>query len=87
VVTPIELGGSKTGKGRNKTQEVVLHLLDRLPPARYHIYLDNLFTSVKLLELLRVRVYNTIGTCRINSGVIQELVDIKKASKGKNKLP
>jgi hypothetical protein len=87
VVTPIELGGSKTGKGGNKTQAVVLHLLDRLPPTRYYIYLDNLFTSIKLLELLRVRGYSAIGTCRTNSSVIQELVDIKKASKGKNELP
>ena len=66
---------------------MVLHLLDRLPCARYHVYLDNLFTSVKLLELLRIRGYGATGTCRTNSGVIQELVDIKKASKRKNELP
>lgn len=87
MLTPIELGGTKRGKGGNKTQAVVLHLLDRLPPARYYVYIDNLFTSIKLLELLHARGYSATGTYRMNSGVISELVDIKKRDKGKDKLP
>ena len=55
VLTPRELGGTKAGKGGNKTQATVAHLLGLLPPARYHVFLDNLFTSKKLLTYLRSR--------------------------------
>jgi hypothetical protein len=66
---------------------VVVHLLDQLPRARYHVYLDNLFTSTKLLELLRSKGYAAIGTCRTNSGVLLELVELKKKDKGKGEMP
>ena len=87
VETPIELRGSASSKGGNKTQAVVLHLLEQLPPARYHVYLDNLFTSHKLMEVLRSRGFSATGICRTNSGVISELVDLKKNDKGKDELP
>jgi hypothetical protein len=87
VKVPVELGGSKAGKGGNKTQAVVLHLLDQLPRARYHVYLDNLFTSTKLLEVLRTHGYGATGTCRTNAGVISELVEIKKRDQKKDELP
>ena len=87
VLTPIELGGTKKGKGGNKTQAVVLHLLDRLPPAKYHVYVDNLFTSTQLFELLRARGYGATGTCRMNSGIVSELVEIKKKDQKKDELP
>ena len=87
VKTLRELGGNINGKGGNKTQAVVLHLLEQLPPARYHVYLDNLFTSCQLIEVLRSRGFGATGTCRTNAGVISELVDIKKNDKGKNELP
>ena len=86
VKTPIDLGGSATGKGGNKTQAVVLHLLEQLPPARYHVYLDNLFTSYRLMEVLRSRGFGATGTCRTNSGIISELVDLKKNDKGKDEM-
>jgi hypothetical protein len=87
IKTPEALGGTLSGKGGNKTQAVVLHLLEQLPPARYHVYLDNLFTSHKLMEVLRARGFGATGTCQTNSGVISELVDIKKNNKGINELP
>jgi hypothetical protein len=80
VIVPPELGS-------NKTQAVVLHLLRQLPPARYHVTLDNLFTSHKLMEVLRSYGFGATGTCRTNAGVISELVDIKKNDKGKDELP
>ena len=86
VKTPIELGGSVSGKGGNKTQAIVLHLLERLPPARYHVYLDNLFTSNSLMEVLRSHGFGATGTCRTNAGVISELIDIKKNDKGKDEM-
>ena len=45
VKTPQELGGSKNGKGGNKTAALVPHLLSKLPPCKYIVYLDNLFVS------------------------------------------
>jgi hypothetical protein len=80
VKIPPSLGG-------NKTQAVVVHLLKQLPPARYHVYLDNLFTSHALMELLRSEGFGATGTCRTNAGVISELIDIKKNDKGKDELP
>jgi hypothetical protein len=86
VRTPRELGGTiKAGKGGNKTQAVVLHLIGQLPkPPRgsgYHIFLDNLFVSTKLVEYARVQGIGITGTCRDNGGVIQELLDLKKSDK------
>jgi hypothetical protein len=79
VKTPYELGGSKKdGKGGNKTQAVALSLVERLPKKTYHLWMDNLFTSTRFLELLRKRGFGGTGTCRTNSGVIYELVQMKK---------
>ena len=83
---PIELRGSVSSKGGNKTQAVVLHLLEQLPPARYHVYLDNLFTSNSLMEVLRSRGFGATSTYRTNAGVISELVDIKKNDKSKDEI-
>jgi hypothetical protein len=58
VKTPFELGGTKrAGNGGNKTQAVVLHLIKRLlePPqsSGYHVYLNNLFVSTRMVEYAR----------------------------------
>jgi hypothetical protein len=79
VKTPVKLGGTKReGKGGNKTQAVALLLLKRLPKKPYHLWIDNLFTSTRFLELLRKRGYGGTGTCRTNSRVLYKLVQIKK---------
>jgi hypothetical protein len=54
IRTPRKLGGTiKAGNGGNKIQEVVLHLLNRLPRppqgSGYYIYLDNLFVSTRFV--------------------------------------
>ena len=86
VRTPRELGGTiKAGKGGNKTQAVVLHLIRQLPkPPRgsgYHIFLNNLFISIKLVEYTRAQGIGITGIYRDNRGVIQELLDLKKSDK------
>jgi hypothetical protein len=86
VKVPQELGGSKSGTGGNKTQAVALHLIEQLPKAKYHVYMDNLFTSERFFELLRKRGYAATGTCRTNSGVISELVELKKNDKGEGEM-
>lgn len=86
VCTPRELGGTiKAGKGGNKTQAVVLHLINRLPKtpqgSGYHVFLDNLFVSTRMVEYARSQGVGITGTCRNTGGVIQELLDIKKKDK------
>jgi hypothetical protein len=75
VRTPRELGGTiKAGKGGNKTQAVVLHLIKRLPkPLKglgYHVFLDNLFVSTRMVKYARSQGAGITSTCRDNGGVI-----------------
>jgi hypothetical protein len=51
------------------TQRVVTTLLTLLPLAVYHVFLDNLFASVKLFKALRSSQVGATGTCRKDSGV------------------
>jgi hypothetical protein len=79
VKTPVKLGSTRReGKGSNKTQAVALLLLERLLKKPYYLWIDNLFTLTRFLELLRKRVYGGTGTCRTNSEVLYELVQMKK---------
>jgi hypothetical protein len=79
--------GRTAGKGGNKTQAVILHLLKQLPPARYHVYLNHLFTSYTLIKVLRSEGFSVIGTYKTNTSVISELINIKKNNKGKDEMP
>jgi hypothetical protein len=62
----------------NPTQAVVIDLVKRLPPAIYHVFLDNLFSSPDLFTVLRALKIGATGTCRINSGIFKRLVQLKK---------
>ncbi|CAG9950100.1 unnamed protein product [Clonostachys rosea f. rosea IK726] len=70
----------------NPTQAVVVDLIKRLPPAIYHVFLDNLFSSPDLFTVLRALNIGATGTCRINSGIFNRLVQLKKADTN-GKLP
>jgi hypothetical protein len=87
VKTLLALGSLVSGKGGNKTQAVVLHLLKQLPKARYHVTLDNLFTSYALIKALRSEGFGATSICKTNTGVISELINIKKNDKGKDEMP
>jgi hypothetical protein len=65
---------------------MVLHLLEKLSPVSYHVTLNNLFVSNKLLEVLCFKGFAATGTYRTNAGVISELIDIKKNNKGPDEL-
>jgi hypothetical protein len=52
-----------------------------LPGKGYHVFIDNLFTSTKFLELLRSRGYGATRTCQTNAGILTELIEIKKSDK------
>jgi hypothetical protein len=82
VKTPVELGSTKKqGKGGNKLQAIVLLLLERFPRKGYYVFLDNLFVSAKFFEFLRNRGYGATSIYRTNSGVYQDLIDMKKRNK------
>jgi hypothetical protein len=63
-------------------------LVNLLPTATYHVFMDNLFSSPKLYRILRQRGIAATGTARINSGINAELVEHKKQdNKGKLQWP
>ena len=45
-----------------------------LPKAKYHVFVDNLFSSPPLFRNLRKQGYGAAGTARTNSGIHEELV-------------
>jgi hypothetical protein len=58
VRTPRELKGTiKAGKGGNKTQVIVLHVIKRLlkplKSLKYHVFLNNLFISIRIVKYTR----------------------------------
>lgn len=60
------------------TQRVVVSLLNLLPPAMYHVYLDNLFSSPDLFKKLYEMDIAASGTARVNCGIHEDLVQAKK---------
>ncbi|KAK2005206.1 hypothetical protein LZ32DRAFT_503133, partial [Colletotrichum eremochloae] len=64
------------------TQRVVTTLIALLPAAIYHIFLDNLFASVRLFRALRLQQVGASGTCRKDSG-IDEILVAEKETEGR----
>jgi hypothetical protein len=60
-------------------------LIKRLPKppkgSGYHVYLDNLFISTRFVQYARSQGIAITGICRINAGVIKELLDLQKLDK------
>ena len=95
---PVNLDQSFIEEGFSKTQAVVLNLLlqndaktnKRLyPPNKHVVWLDNLFTSIKLLTKLRglgIRAAGTVQTTKTQRKEQGDLKgDIKVATKGEKK--
>lgn len=61
----------------NPTQSVVITLVNRLPKARYHVFIDNLFSSVNLFTHLRRLGHGATGTARRNCGIFKPFVQLK----------
>ena len=86
VKTPKELGGTiRDGNRGNKTQAVVLHLINRLPKppqgSGYHVFLDNLFVSTRFVEYARSQGIGITGTYRERGGINKKLLKLKKEDK------
>ncbi|KAF4419461.1 hypothetical protein FACUT_11478 [Fusarium acutatum] len=65
----------------SNTQSVVVHLLQRLSTATYHVFTDNLFSSPQLFRLLRQLGYRATGTARPNCGINTVMKQIKETGK------
>lgn len=65
------------------TQRVVTTLLILLPPGIYHVFLDNLFASVKLFRALQKQNIGATGTCRRDASISEILVE-KKETEGRD---
>jgi hypothetical protein len=61
----------------NSTQAIVVALANMLPKAKYHVFVDNLFSSSPLFRNLRNHGLGATGTARTNSGIHEELVQDK----------
>jgi hypothetical protein len=86
VRTSRELGRTiRAGNGGNKTQAVVLHLINRLPRppqgSGYHVFLDNLFVSTRFVKYTRSQGIGVTGTCREKGGINKELLKLKNEDK------
>lgn len=88
---PVGIGPVLKELGNNKTAAVVDYLLDQLPKLllgyTYGVFLNNLFTSRKLLVYLAFKGYGATGTARTNSGIFKKFVDLKKLDKKEDKIP
>lgn len=66
----------------------LLRLLPKRPyNSPYVVYLDNLFTSTKLLKLLRKEGFGATGTARTNSGIYDGFIKKKQFDKAKDIEP
>ncbi|KZL87254.1 tubulin beta [Colletotrichum incanum] len=72
--------GPATGKEAllTPTQQVVTTLISLLPAATYHVFLNNLFSSIRLFSALRKQQVGASGTCRKDSGIDETLVTEKE---------
>lgn len=61
----------------NSTQSVVIALLNLLPKAIYHVFVDNLFASPDLFRSLRQHGHGATGTARPNCRIYKELANSK----------
>ncbi|KAK7434448.1 AC transposable element-derived protein 4 [Colletotrichum acutatum] len=64
------------------TQRVVTTLVSLLPAATYHVFLDNLFASIRLFRTLRKQQVGASGTCRKDSG-IDKILGAEKETEGR----
>ena len=91
-------GGGKKGPWRvkqlkelreNNSSAVVAHLMATLPRNRddYIVYLDNLFTNVKLLRYRRARGWGVTGTYTAKSGILKQFCTMKEKDKKKDEIP
>jgi Transposase IS4 len=72
--------------GENNNSAVVIYLMEHIPQASYIIYLDNLFTNIKLLQYMRERGVGITGTCTAKSGILKKFIEIKAKDTKKDEI-
>ena len=61
----------------NPTQSIVIALINKLPKAIYHVFIDNLFSSANLFRSLRQYGHGATGTARRNCGIYAPFAKLK----------
>ena len=69
--------------GEQTTSRIVLELADKLLDKGYCLYLDNWYTSPKLVDTLCTRKTDVVGTMRTNRKELPDFVKKAKLEKGK----
>ncbi|EGU88210.1 hypothetical protein FOXB_01272 [Fusarium oxysporum f. sp. conglutinans Fo5176] len=80
-------GKLQTEMPLSNTQSIVVHLLQKLSTATYHVFTDNLFSSPQLFRLLRQLRYGATGTARPNCRITTVIKQIKETRKLPNSKP
>lgn len=75
--------------GKNTSSAVVAYLMDRLPDhgTGHIVYLDNLFTNIKLLQYGRKRGWGATGTYTAKSGILKKFSEMKAQDAKKDEIP
>ena len=58
-----------------------MNIMKSLPQNEYVVYIDNFFTSTKLLRALKSQGIAACGTAKLGSGIPLELLELKLAWK------
>ena len=66
---------------------VVSYLIAQLPLKWYIVFLDNLFTNVKLLRYIRACGQGAISIYIVKSGILKRFCKMKKKDASKDKIP
>ncbi|PVH85756.1 hypothetical protein DL98DRAFT_511305 [Cadophora sp. DSE1049] len=75
--------------GTNTSSAIVAHLIERLPNQGKGniVYLNNLFTNIKLLRYGRERGWGATGTCTAKSGILKRFSQMKAEDAKKDEIP
>ena len=93
---PKPKGGLKIGPqgvvkmgGLSPTASVVPFLVQRLPnwaTGKYHVFTDNLFTSLPLLTYCHEQYIGITGTCRADAGLHIDIIHLHKKDRKRNNM-
>lgn len=73
--------------GDNSSAAVVAYLSSLLSTQGNIYYLDNLFTSTKLLKFMREKGFGVTGTCIGKSGILKDYSEMKVLDAKKDNIP
>ena len=76
---PLQFRNWTSKKHLNLINSIVSYLIGQLEPRSYHVWLNNLFSSVPLMKSLANMGIAATGTARTNSGLCRDLIELKRS--------